>query len=1097
MSEPGSAAFASPVSNGKTEAGQAVLVQLLETSPDCIKILDLEGRLTLMSAGGARAMEIDNVAGILGQAWTGFWQGVHHGAAVKGIEDAKAGRPARFQGFCPTMKGVPKWWDVIISPVSGLDGRPEKLLVVSRDVTDRVRLEQDLRETGERYRAIVESGATLVWTADAKGQVVGGSTARWQAICGQSFDEHSGRGWLDVVHPEDRERVVKAWEASIADPRPTTKEYRVRNLDGSYRWMRSVCVPIFAGDGSVREWIGTTTDIHDRKLADDRVRESEARYRALVEATASACWAASPDGSVTEFFGLGDQSEGEYEGSLGVRWLDAVHPDDRGPAFERWQAALAQGVPLASEYRLRVEGRYRWVRVRGVPRHGPEGDIREWVGTVTDITAQRDAENARRSTEERYRLAARATRDAIWDWDLATDELGWGEATGSVFGFGADNLGGSGQWWIERIHPDDRNVVLDRVKKALEGSSEFSEGEYRFRRGDGSYANVLDRGYIIRDEEGRAIRMVGAMQDLSERTRAQDTLKGSEERLRLALRAGRMVAWNLHVPTQYVTRGDTGLSVLGMTSGPFAEFLERIPEEDRPRLQSYLAGLGSDPFATAEFRFRSPTGKLLWLGTRAERSGEDEIVGVTFDITDRKRVEEEVWRVANHDPLTGLPNRALLKLRLEKVLADAKRDGTSVSLLMIDLDDFKDINDSLGHDAGDAVLRESARRLSAMVRDSDIVARLGGDEFAIVLVEPLRLEHAVRFAETVLQALKQPFEYKGAKLSTSASIGLAAYPDHDDAMQELTMDADIALYQAKRAGRDRAVTFSSTLRKNAEDRFHLLGEFREALEANRIVPFYQPKVCLRTGEIIGFEALARWLHPARGVLTPGSFEAAFDHPELSGRIGECLIRQVARDLRSWLDNGLDPGRVAVNFSSAEFAHADLADRVLGALETAGVPTSSFEVEVTETVFLGRNSEQTAATLKRLHVAGIQIALDDFGTGFASLAHLKQFPVDHIKIDQSFVRNLEQNSDDAAIVRAVIGLGRSLGLQVTAEGVETPAQADLLRAKGCDYAQGYLYAKPMPAARATLLLQGEARDVPLNADANGRRVPVQTICSDAA
>jgi diguanylate cyclase (GGDEF)-like protein len=534
-----------------------------------------------------------------------------------------------------------------------------------------------------------------------------------------------------------------------------------------------------------------------------------------------------------------------------------------------------------------------------------------------------------------------------------------------------------------------------------------------------------------------------------------------------------------------------------LSSGPLSEFLERIPEEDRPRLESYLAGLGSDPFATAEFRFRSVTGNLLWLGTRAERSGDDEIVGVTFDITDRKRVEEEVWRVANHDPLTGLPNRALLKLRLEKLLIDAKRDGTSVSLLMVDLDDFKDINDSLGHDAGDALLREVARRLSGMVRESDIVARLGGDEFAIVLGDPLRLEHAVRFADAVLQVIKQPFDYHRAKLSTSASIGLAAYPDHDDVMQELTIDADIALYQAKRAGRDRVVTFSSALRKDAEHRFHLLGEFREALDANRIVPFYQPKVCLRTGKIIGFEALARWLHPARGVLTPGSFQAAFDHPELSGRIGASLLGQVARDIRSWLDSGLNPGRVAVNFSSAEFGHADLAERVLAALEHARAPTSSFEVEVTETVFLGRNSEQTAATLNRLHGAGVQIALDDFGTGFASLAHLKQFPVDHIKIDQSFIRNLEQDSDDAAIVRAVIGLGQSLGLQVTAEGVETTNQADCLRAKGCDYAQGYLYAKPMPAAGATLLLQAETGSLRSKADADGRRIGVETICSDAA
>jgi EAL domain-containing protein (putative c-di-GMP-specific phosphodiesterase class I) len=289
-------------------------------------------------------------------------------------------------------------------------------------------------------------------------------------------------------------------------------------------------------------------------------------------------------------------------------------------------------------------------------------------------------------------------------------------------------------------------------------------------------------------------------------------------------------------------------------------------------------------------------------------------------------------------------------------------------------------------------------------------------------------------------------------------------------------DADMALYRAKEQGRNRAVVFAPEMRAETERRVSIAAEVRAALDAGQIVPYYQPKVCFTTGAVVGFEALARWQHPEMGLLTPGYFGSAFDDPELATAIGDSVLRQVAADLRNWCARGVKPGRVAVNFASAEFRRFDLAGNILSVLKEHGVPASLFEVEVTETVFLGHGMENVAATLQQLYDAGVLVTLDDFGTGFAALTHLKQFPVGHIKVDQSFVRDMERNEDDAAIVAAVVGLGRSMGVKVTAEGVETTGQAQRLSAMGCDYAQGYRYAKPMAGSRVPRFLHSWTADV---------------------
>lgn len=564
--------------------------------------------------------------------------------------------------------------------------------------------------------------------------------------------------------------------------------------------------------------------------------------------------------------------------------------------------------------------------------------------------------------------------------------------------------------------------------------------------------------------------MVRTFTDITVRKAADNAIRVSEERLRLALQASRMAAWELDLQTQWVDRSENSMALLGIDSGPASDFISRVHPDDKQKVSTFWQTVMTEGSGATEVRYRTVDDRPTWVALRAERKDAHRLIGLSFDIADRKAIEEAIWRTANHDPLTGLANRALFQSRLEEALRHAEACRSGVALLLLDLDDFKDINDTLGHAVGDQLLQETARRLSSHVRESDTVARVGGDEFAIILTGISELSNAAARASAIVEALRAPLEHEEQTFSTTVSIGLAAFPAHHRDPVELMMDADIALYRAKEQGRCRAVVYTSAARDTIEHRVTIAREVREGLSAQQFRPDYQPKVSLTTGQIVGFEALARWHHPTKGLLTPAYFGTIFADQELSMALGEQMIRQVAADIRAWLDEGLDFGRVAINLSSADFNDPRLAGRIIRILEAACIHPAYFEVEVTETVFLGRRTATASIILNELHTAGVSIALDDFGTGFASLVHLKQFPVDHIKIDQSFVRNLTSDRSDAAIVAAIINLGHALGIHTTAEGVENAEQAACLRKAGCDSAQGHFYAKPRSGAEVPKTIQ---------------------------
>ena len=435
--------------------------------------------------------------------------------------------------------------------------------------------------------------------------------------------------------------------------------------------------------------------------------------------------------------------------------------------------------------------------------------------------------------------------------------------------------------------------------------------------------------------------------------------------------------------------------------------------------------------------------------------------------------ELQANHLAFHDPLTGLPNRALFQRKLDELTSAADGRQSPFGLALLDLDDFKLINDTMGHDAGDALLASLAWRLTACIGENDLVARLGGDEFALLLVgieDPRQLELT---AATLLERMRQPCEHRGKPIECTVSIGASLYRS-DESGQEILKQADLALYEAKASGQGMYRLYEPSMWSNVLNRQQMLANARESLEKDYIRPFYQPKVDLKSGRIVGFEALLRCCRGSRRPLGPEHIEAALDDGTLAVELGQRMIDQIIADIVRWRSAGVQFGHVAINAAAAELRRGNYASRLLAKLRDAGVPPECIQVEVTEGVLLGRGLDHVESAFRDLQQAGIKLALDDFGTGFASLSHLKQFPVEIIKIDRTFISDLQIDPEDGAIVDALVGLANALNIHVVAEGVETSAQRDFLEALGCTTGQGYLFARAGPADQVPQLLRKQIK-----------------------
>ena len=440
---------------------------------------------------------------------------------------------------------------------------------------------------------------------------------------------------------------------------------------------------------------------------------------------------------------------------------------------------------------------------------------------------------------------------------------------------------------------------------------------------------------------------------------------------------------------------------------------------------------------------------------------------------ERKRTELELVRLAHFDQLTSLPNRTLLRERVDHALARAMRAGSGVATLILDMDRFKEINDMLGHEVGDKLLIEAARRIRAAVRDQDTVARLGGDEFAVVLEGVSEAKEVLPVIERIIKSLGEVTSIDGHEVKTSTSVGIAMYPENGNDLSELLRAADLAMYQAKSSGNGRYQFFADAMQEEAQSRHALEWALRRAVERKEFELVYQPQLCLRTGMVIGVEALLRWMSPTRGLLTPYHFIAGLEEFRLINEVGEWVLQTACEQIRKWHLMDFEPMRIAVNVSAQQFEDPMLIDKVRRALKETKLPPEFLELELTESCLMS-DPAQTTALLREIRDVGVRIAIDDFGTGYSSLTYLHEFPLNALKIDKNFVQSVTSNDRGGPISKMVIGLGQNLGLEVIAEGVETEAQLQYMREHGCDVAQGYFYARPESPEALTPWLKANQR-----------------------
>ncbi|MCL1067503.1 EAL domain-containing protein [Shewanella olleyana] len=672
---------------------------------------------------------------------------------------------------------------------------------------------------------------------------------------------------------------------------------------------------------------------------------------------------------------------------------------------------------------------------------------------------QREFEISIRASEERLKLALWASGDGMWDWNIRENKVYRTDMVPPLM------LGNETQALINSIHPEDKNRVSKILNKHLDGEIDFFEAEYRVEKQPGKWIWLIDRGKVVEwDQQDRPVRMAGTHKDITVRKETENELKLSTQ--------------VLHSMNEAVVVGELDYRVRSVNPA-FSRITGFDPDAIAGKHFLYLAhGKRSREFyhnvelqllrkkhwaGEINIRTKDKKGILAWLeinqviDTKGETS---HFVAVFTDITSRKKAEEDLRILANFDPLTGLPNRTLFQDRLNQAITKAHRSKSIVALLFLDLDRFKHINDSMGHHVGDLLLKAVASRLQNAVRDGDTVARLGGDEFTIILEGVAKLKAATIIAEKVLKAFNAAFLLEGKNITVSPSIGISLFPNDADDSTSLIKYADTAMYHAKSLGRNNFQFYTEELNQYATRHVELEAGLKEAIQNNELYLVYQPKYDIKTKRILGVEALLRWNSTALGFISPVEFIPLAEETGMINEIGHWAIDEACNQLASWHQLGFNDISIAVNLSARQLK-ADIISTIEVALAVSGLPASALELELTESMIMG-NPQDSVQVLSQLKALGLTIAIDDFGTGYSSLSYLKRFPIDTLKVDREFVRDIIEDPDDAAITSAIITLAHSLDLNVVAEGVETQEQLDFLKYEGCDQVQGFLLSKPLTA-----------------------------------
>ena len=767
-------------------------------------------------------------------------------------------------------------------------------------------------------------------------------------------------------------------------------------------------------------------------------------------------------------------------------WEILLHPEDADLYHrmrqEQRSSAYAQLLQCQLRFRHR-SGQWRRFDIREQALARDKHDqVTRIIGVAKDITDQIEASESLRDSEQRYRMLAESISDVIFSTDSKLSLNYVSPSVQSVLGFEVDWIFQNG-WQSTIANPQQLTgiyILMDRVSKALDKPEQLAQLRSQVQtqlflfdclRADGRKIPIELRLVLVWDEHGAFEGVLGVGRDISQQRRAEKDL-----RMAATVFEHSTSAILITDPAGYIVQANEAFS--RVSGYAVSQVLDQLPnmltvdEQQEAHLRYVLKQLHQHSTWEGEVWLKRRNGEHYpaWVGITAVLDDEGDLASyVCFfsDISERKASEQRIHRLAYYDALTHLPNRTLFQDRLHTALQSAERQKSWVVLMFLDLDRFKPINDSLGHAAGDRMLKEMATRLLGCVDDDDTVARMGGDEFTLLLQprasREAALNRAITVAEQILASLVKPFVLEGREFFVTASIGIALSPQDGNELSQLMKNADTAMYHAKERGKNNFQFYQADMNASALERLELESDLRHALEQEEFVLYYQPQFSGDGKRLTGAEALLRWRHPRRGLVPPGDFIPVLEELGLVVDVGDWVISEACRQLKAWHQAKVRVPKVSVNISARQFSDGQLGTRIATILKETGLPPACLELELTESILMREVSEamQILAGLKNL---GLSIAVDDFGTGYSSLNYLKQFPIDVLKIDRTFVDGLPSGEQDAQIARAIIAMAHSLNLAVIAEGVETHEQLDFLREHGCDEVQGYLFGRPMPASR---------------------------------
>ena len=923
---------------------------------------------------------------------------------------------------------------------------------------------------------IVDNSPLAIFGADVEGKVM-----LWNPACERIFGWRAEEviGSTTPMVPEQFRAEGESFRRrAIAGESMSDVEVVRQRRDGSLVQLSYWNAPIYDPDGKAVGVLFIAVDISERKRAQEELRVANESLRAIVENSPIAIYAHDLDGHVTLWNPAAERIFGWSEQDALGRVPPFVSKETLAE-FDaiRMQVLHGNSMKDVEVTRQRKDGTPIIISANVAPLYDAARRPIGHLSVSVDITERKQAEQALLRTQERLELALDSSNLILWDLDQKAQTI---LLSGQLYA----KPGAQSSYAVmpldvftSRLHPEDIWAFRDNYVRALKGEAPDYRAQHRYRTDSGEWKWTETRGKVVeRDPQGRALRIIGTIRDISERKAVEEVLRANEERFRLIAEnvtdliavvdaQGKRV---YNSPSYRALFGDEQLL-------PGSDAFKEIHPDDRDSVR----GVFEDTLVTGvghrtRFRFVLSDGSTRFIESQGsvirDASGAvTRLVVVSRDVTDRIGTEERIWHLANYDPLTNLPNRTLLGERIEQELAYARNMRQLLAVLFIDLDNFKGVNDSLGHHAGDELLQQFAERLRGVLRTRDLIARQGGDEFIVLLPGLSERSQVDNVCHKILEVSRLPFQIAGQEAHVSASIGVSLFPEDGANADDLLKHADTAMYFAKSEGKSDYKMFTDQMEESVQRRVRLEKTLRTAIDRDEMLLHYQPVVNLASGAVHGMEALVRWKHPELGVLMPGAF---IQYAEDSGailEIGAWVVTEACRQVGAWHSQGYPKVSVAVNVSGRQLKDDGFVDTVLRALREARLDPRYLELEITESVMLEHVS-QTLQTLNRLRGEGIRLAIDDFGTGYSSLSYLKRFNVDRIKIDKSFVHTVAHDRNDAAIVKAIVAMARSMEIEVTAEGIEEEAQARNVLAYGCQWGQGYLFGRPMPAADMEQLFQ---------------------------